>query len=250
MNQLAAETFSDISLRRAAKMAGLCWLITIVAGAFAHVAGMKFVVPADPGATWAKIAASESLYRWAFTANLLACLSYVVAAVLIYALLKPVEGTVSLLAAFFALAGCAVSGAGFVLNYAPLTLLHGAAYMDAFPPAQSHALMLTILRLNSQVDNVAMVFFGLHVLTVGCLIARSSFLPHFLGLLLALTAVCYFANSFATFLALPFHNYLFPLVAAGGLLGEGALTLWLLVAGVNVMRWREEARKQLSAMLA
>jgi hypothetical protein len=36
-----------MSPRRDARTARLFWLITIVAGAFAHVAGMKFVVPGN-----------------------------------------------------------------------------------------------------------------------------------------------------------------------------------------------------------
>jgi hypothetical protein len=39
-----------------------------------------------------------------------------------------------------------------------------------------------------------------------------------------------------TFLSPPLANYLAP-----GILGEGALTLWLLVIGVNVQRWKEQA---------
>ncbi len=35
--------------------------------------------------------------------------------------------------------------------------------------------------------------------------------------------------------------YLSPYILAPGLLGEGSLTLWLLVIGVNVQRWREQS---------
>jgi len=34
---------------------------------------------------------------------------------------------------------------------------------------------------------------------------------------------------------------LFPFVAASGLVGEGSLAIWLLVKGVNVQRWKEQA---------
>jgi len=36
-------------------------------------------------------------------------------------------------------------------------------------------------------------------------------------------------------------NYLSPYNLAFGLLGEGAVYLWLLVMGVNVQRWTEQA---------
>jgi hypothetical protein len=59
--------------------------------------------------------------------------------------------------------------------------------------------------------------------------------------LLAITGLCYLTNSLANFLSLLFKAYLLPFVAAGGLLGEGSLSLWLLVKGVNVQRWKEQA---------
>jgi hypothetical protein len=44
-----------------------------------------------------------------------------------------------------------------------------------------------------------------------------------------------------TFLSPPLANQLSPYIFAPGLLGEGALTLWLLVMGVNAERWKEQA---------
>jgi len=42
-----------------------------------------------------------------------------------------------------------------------------------------------------------------------------------------------------TFLSSPLANYLFPYNMVPGLLGEGSLTLWLLVVGVNEQKWKE-----------
>jgi hypothetical protein len=44
-----------------------------------------------------------------------------------------------------------------------------------------------------------------------------------------------------TFLSPPLANYLSPYIFVPGILGEGSLTLWLLVVGVNVQRWKEQA---------
>jgi hypothetical protein len=42
-------------------------------------------------------------------------------------------------------------------------------------------------------------------------------------------------------LAPPLANYLFPYILAAGFLTEVSLTLWLLLMGVNVQRWKEQA---------
>jgi hypothetical protein len=44
-----------------------------------------------------------------------------------------------------------------------------------------------------------------------------------------------------TFLVPPLAHRLYPYILVPGIVGEGALTLWLLVAGVNVRRWKEQA---------
>jgi hypothetical protein len=59
--------------------------------------------------------------------------------------------------------------------------------------------------------------------------------------LLTITCICYLTSSVANFFALPFRASLLPFVAIGGIFGEGALTFWLLVKGVNVPCWKERA---------
>jgi hypothetical protein len=79
------------------------------------------------------------------------------------------------------------------------------------------------------------VFFGFYCILIGYLIFRSTFLPRILGALMAFGGL-----GWLTFLSPPLANHLFPYNLVPGILGEGALTLWLLVMGVNVERWREQ----------
>jgi hypothetical protein len=44
-----------------------------------------------------------------------------------------------------------------------------------------------------------------------------------------------------TYMSPPLVKYLSPYNLAVGLLGQGSLMLWLLVMGVNVPRWKEQA---------
>ena len=85
-----------------------------------------------------------------------------------------------------------------------------------------------------------MVFFGLQCLLMGSLIARSTFLPWILGVLLAIGGSSYVIVSFASFLAPALAASLFPFILPTALVGEGSLCLWLLVKGVNLPRWQEQ----------
>jgi hypothetical protein len=65
---------------------------------------------------------------------------------------------------------------------------------------------------------------------------RHIFLPRILGVLMAFAGF-----GWLTFLFPPLANYLSPYNLVLGFLAELALMLWLLVMGVNVQRWKEQA---------
>jgi Domain of unknown function (DUF4386) len=196
ITQLMPET----SPRFISRMAGLFWLMTFITGSFAMFIGGKFVVTGNASATAANILAQESSFRLGGVANLIATACYLTAAVLVYVLLKAVNKNLSLLGAFFSLLGCGIGALGFLFYFAPLTVLKGASYLNAFSAEQLQAHALTFLRLSGQANDLGLVFFGLHILLVGYLILRSTFLPRILGLLLALGGLCYMTSSFADFL--------------------------------------------------
>jgi uncharacterized protein DUF4386 len=179
---------TEASPRFKARMAGLCWLMTILTGSLAMLASGRLAV---------------------LTVSLLATASYVAATLLVYGLLKPVNRRLSLLAAFFSLLGCAIGALSGVLHLAQASRLH-------------------------------FVFFGLHCFLVGYLILRSTFLPRFVGALMALGGSGWLAYAFATLLPTPIRNSLSPYFMMLGILGEVSLTLWLLLAGVNSQRWKEQ----------
>ena len=224
-----------------ARAAGFFWLMTILTGMFAFVMGGRFIVPGDAATTATNIMANESLYRSAFAANIIATACYLTVTLFIYVLLKPVSRNISLLGAFFSLTGCAAGVVSCLLFLAPINILGGAKYLSVYSVEQLQAVALAFGALSLQANDLGMVFFGLHVLSIGYLIRRSTFLPRILGAFLAVAGVCYLTNSFANFLSLPFKAYLPPFVAIAALLGEGSLTGWLLLKGVNVERWKEQA---------
>lgn len=84
-----------------------------------------------------------------------------------------------------------------------------------------------------------MMFFGVQIVTIGYLIVRSALAPRLLGLMLVLGGAGYAANSFANFLVLPFARQLSQFALAAAFIGEGSLTLWLLIRGIHAQRLDE-----------
>ena len=234
------ERIGEASPRLMARIAGGLWLLCIVAGIGGFIAGSLLIVANDAAATARNILANESLFRLGFAANLISGLSYVGVTVFMYYVLKPVSRSLSLLAAFFGLAGVAIGGVAWVSNLVPLTLLHGDQYLSALTASQLQALSLAALKLQTHVFFIGMVFFGIQCISIGYLVARSSFLPRILGVLLGLGGTCYVIASFANFL-LPLGARLIPFVVPVALIGEGSLTVWLLIKGLNEQRWYEQA---------
>jgi len=131
-------------------------------------------------------------------------LCYIAVTVLFYKLFRAVNRNISALAAVFSLVGCAFS-------------ILGLFHLGPF-------------RMNP------LVFFGCYCLLIGYLILRSTFLPRILGALMAFGGL-----GWLTFLSPPLSNYLSPYNMAPGILGEAALTVWLLAVGLNAQRWNEQA---------
>jgi len=96
------------------------------------------------------------------------------------------------------------------------------------------------LKLNVQTTQIGLVFFGFYCLLIGYLIFTSTFLPRILGALMVVAGL-----GWLTFLSPPLAKSLSPYVLAPGIVGEGLLTVWLLVKGVNVQRWNEQAEAYL-----
>lgn len=141
-------------------------------------------------------------------------------ALIFYVLFKPVSRGVSLVAAIFRLILVAMMAADSLNYFGGLNLFnagHSAAGFD-------------------KLDALSLVPFGVHCLLIGYLVFRAEFLPRFLGALMAIAGL-----GWLTFVSPSLAHHLYPYNLIPGILGEGALTLWLLVVGLNEQRWKERA---------
>lgn len=219
-----------------ARITGVVYLLYFLTVMSAEFLVKELVVSGDAAATAKNLLAHESLFRMSFAINLIATALYLSLTALLYELFKPVNRSLALLAAFFSLAGCAVQALSYVFSLAPFLLLGRAPYLSVFNLGQLQALALMLLKLRPQAEQIDLVFFGFFDLLIGCLILKSTFLPRILGALMAFAGL-----GWLIFLVPPLANQLSHFILPLGFLVETLLMLWLLVKGVNIPRWQEQA---------
>src|SRR5215475_3534871 len=225
------------SPRLIARVTGLLYLLTILTGIFAQgFVSERLVVSGDAAATATNILAHRSLFEWSFTVYMIEMACQIMTTALFYFLLRPVSRSIALVAAFLSLSGCIIKTVSRAFYIAPLFILGGARYLEAFNPQQLQALALLLLGVNDRGAAMALAFFGFEALGNGYLIFRSTFLPRFLGVLSMIGGL-----GWLTFLYPPLGYKVFLYVAAFALLGSAAMIFWLIVFGVNEERWRERA---------
>jgi hypothetical protein len=238
-----SERTAKASPRLKARLAGVFYVIPAsVFGQFIVLG--RLVVPGNATTTAANILANAPLFWAGFASALIWVACQITLATLFYDLFKPVNRSISLLAAFFLLMECAVLAFASLFQVAPMLVLKGGGYLSVFKTSQLQALALLFLNLNTQIFNISLVFFGFFCLLIGYLIFRSTFLPGILGVLYALAGLGYL-----TYLVPPLAENLYPFNLVPAALGEPALILWLLIVGVNVQRWKQQASAAAEAAL-
>jgi hypothetical protein len=217
-----------------ARMVGVCYLVLLLSGFDMFYVFGKVVVRGDAAATAANLRAHEGLFLAGFAVALLGVAAYLVVTALFYMLFEPVNRTLSLSVAFFSLTGCVIQAVALIFHLIPLVLLGDQPYLSAFTPDQLHALALVSLNSYGKAYNISLVFFAFQLLQIGYLTFHSTFLPRWLGVLVALGV------GWLAFLYPPLALALYPYVMLSSV-GEVLLILWLLVRGVDEQRWREQA---------
>ncbi|HEU0209185.1 MAG TPA: DUF4386 domain-containing protein [Candidatus Binatia bacterium] len=224
--------------KQKARIIGLVYLLFFLTSILSVASLKGLVVKNDSAAMANAIVAHEQLFHLGVATGLIGTGFYVALVALFYMLFEPVNRSVSLVAAFFGLVGCAIQASGSAFQFFTLANLGDGGTISVFSSDElsGRAVAMLFLKLTHQVGNVALIFFGVYCLLIGCLILRSTFLPRFLGVLMVLAGL-----GWLIFLYPPLAERLFACIVIVGVIAEALLMLWLLIIGVDTDRWREQA---------
>lgn len=219
---------------KTARFAGVLYLIITVAAIFAHfIVPEQLIVPGDAAATAVNITTSESTFRIGLVGmELIILLSEIVLTVVLYVLFKPVNKTLSLLAAVSRLAMTIIHGLNLLNYYFVLQLLKGSNYLTIFGQEQVNALVTLFLDAHSLGFAIGIAFLVPHVLILGYLIYQSGYFPKLLGILFIAAGVGYLFDVIGILLV-PAYTTTPGLIAMVIAIAEIAFPIWLLVKGVN-----------------
>ena len=205
------------------RLIGAVYLGFFVTAALGLYLTRGVVSPGDAAATANAIQAHGDLFRAGFAVTLVSNVLYIGVTALFYRFFGPVNWAISLMAAFFSLAGCVVQIAGGLLQVGALAVLADGPMAKAFSVQQLQAASLFSLGLYSQSFTISLVLFAVYDLLLGWLVLASGFVPKALGVLLVAAGL-----GWATFLWPPLAKAVGAFVMPLGALAEIALMLWLL----------------------
>ena len=220
-----------------ARIAGLAYLaifILAIGANFGVLEGLR--VPGDAAATLANIQSGETAFRVAIAALFAVLFADLIVAWALYALFQPLAPRLTGLTMLFRVA--------YTLSHIPFVILLVIALraatsetMFTAPDAAAHEL----LRAHGIGFTYTLLFFGVHLVLLGFLALKTRGLPVVLGGLVALAGLGYLLDGFGGLLlpdlfgASPILGLI--IVIAPALVGEGLLTLYLLIRGVDARRW-------------
>jgi Domain of unknown function (DUF4386) len=188
----------DDSQRQAAKVAGLAYLFSFAAVVFAQFRiHDRLIVEGNAAETARNILAHERLFRISIACDLAYCAGTVVLLTALYVILKPVNRSLALLAAFCRLV-YALLWLLMTLNlFDALRLLRRADYLQVFETERLQALATLYLRARFDQYYVGLLFCGLASTVCGYLWLKSNYIPKALAawgvVASAFCAACTFA---------------------------------------------------------
>src|SRR5579863_558507 len=214
---MASAGSAGLTLRRAALVAGIAYLLNPVS--YAEFALWPKLMGVTADQTAANVAAHHGVLTGVFFAFFVNFIEDVVIAWALYFLLAPVNKALSLLAALFQLVYAAICFGG-LFNLLPVL-------RTAVKPASVVELLLHWFRYDY---SMGLVLFGVHLMLVGYLIYRSSYIPRWLGVVLSIDGLGW--------IVMCLQPYLYPTINVDYVgvtaLGELIFLVWLLFWGSRI----------------
>jgi hypothetical protein len=237
----------DESQRKAARVAGLAYLITFATVVYVNFGiHERLIVGNNAAETARNILAHEQLFRIGIAGDLVYCAGVVVLLTALYVILKPVSKGLALLAALWRLVWVLMWLAMTLNLFDALRLLRGADYLRAFEAERLQALARFHLGTSFDYYYVGLLFGALASTVCGCLWFKSRYIPRALAAFGVISSAFCVACTFVFYISPNFDKIVnlwwFDTPMA---IFDITLSFWLIFKGLTPSRMAEAGRASL-----
>lgn len=216
-----------------ARLAGVFYLIVVLAGMFAHLfARAEVHVKGDAAATAANIVANPDLFRLGFVADIVMATAFVFLGLALYRLFESADKRAAGALVIFVSVGAGMVLVNLVFHFAALLIATDSSYASSLGQDGSDSLVLLMLELHGHGYTVAGIFFGLWLLPLGYLGVISRFFPRILGIVLVLGGVSYLIDTVLIYLVPDLPEIVHTIIGIPTY-AELVTVLFLLIFGVR-----------------
>jgi hypothetical protein len=232
---IVTDQTNELSMRKIAITAGISFLIMTIAAGFSYGYALgKLFVLKDAGATVSNIIASPILFRISILGFLIILICDVIVAWALYVFFKQVNKSLSLLTALFRLIYITFLGIA-ILNLVFILLLINDTFLSkSFEPNQLQLQVMLYINGFKSIWSIGLVIFGLHLLGLGYLVFKSSYIPKIIGFLIIISSLCYITTNLLNLLVPMYVNYkdiIETILSLPMAIGELLLAFWLFIKG-------------------
>jgi Domain of unknown function (DUF4386) len=221
---------SEISLGKFALIAGIAMVFMGTTPYAEFFVYHRLVVSGSAEVTIKNILANKNLFISGIFGYLVNFIADVVAAWAFYGLLKPVNEMLSLLAAWLRLVYTIISLAALLNLLTVLRLVNSSENLTIFDADQLHYQVMFSLHAFKDGWSFAYYFFGIHLMLLGYLIFKSTYIPRIIGVLLIADGIGWILITVQPVL-LPHINLDFIAIT---FFGELVLLFWLFIKGPKI----------------
>jgi hypothetical protein len=222
----------SVGRRQAALIAGVGYVALFGLAVFANFFVREGMVVADDAqATAANIAESNTLFRLGLVAFLAIFLIDIVVAWALHIVFRRRHHDLSLVAAWSRLVYTVFLGVAAIFFFQALAFYDSAPLAEALSVAERNAQGLAGLELFNATWMIGLAAFGVHLVLLGALVARSSETPRWLGYAMVVAGVAYLVDTTAFTVLADYADHadtFLVIVSVPSVIAEGWLGLWLL----------------------
>lgn len=217
------------------KIIGLAILIMAISAGFSYgLVYTKLIINDNASLTMNNIINSIYLFRWGIFGWLITILCDIIASWGLYVYFKEINKNLALLGCLFRLFYTVILTIAVSNLISILVLLNNNTEIIPFNNEQLQNQLLMLIGSFNTIWSFGLIFFGLHLLIVSCLMLRSKFIPKTLVILLFIASFSYIAIHFSHIFIPKYENttiFIEKILSIPMAIGELSLGVWLFIKG-------------------